>query len=99
MIGAAVPQLQLTLGLSRPEFAKLLGINERTLRRWEAHGLTAGASAAFVTVLYEKTRDPQAAQILAALAASAVRETGLSYFVGRLMDVLVMAERLQLPLR
>jgi len=92
MTGQEVGQLQVDLGLTRNEFAKLLSLNERTVRRWEA----GGTDDALANVLRTKTVDPTARAIISSLAKSAVSKAnpGLSYFVGRLLDVLVMAEQM-----
>lgn len=90
MTGPEVVQLQTDMGLRRPEFAKLLSLNERTVRRWE----TVGTADAFAGVLKEKLADPTAKTIISALAKSAAGKTGLPYFLGRLLDTLVMAEQL-----
>ena len=90
MTGPEVVQLQHDLGLGRNEFAKLLSLNERTVRRWEANG----TGDAFANVLRTKLADPTAKPIIVSLARSAVGKTGLPYFLGRLLDVLVMAEQM-----
>lgn len=90
MTGPEVLQVQADLGLTRSEFAKLLSLNERTVRRWEA----AGTADAFAGVLRAKLADPTAKPIIVSLAKSAVGKTGLPYFLGRLLDVLVMAEQM-----
>ncbi len=90
MAGSEVLQLQADLGLTRNEFTKLLSLNERTVRRWEQNG----TGDAFANVLRQKLADPVAKPIITSLARSAVGKTGLPYFLGRLLDVLVMAEQM-----
>lgn len=90
MAGPEVVQLQHDLGLGRNEFAKLLSLNERTVRRWEQNG----TGDAFANVLRQKLADPASRVVIVSLAKSAVGKTGLPYFLGRLLDVLVMAEQM-----
>jgi hypothetical protein len=95
MTGPEAQQLKVDLGLSRIEFAKLLDLNERTVRRWEDDGTEDG----FATVLREKLANPEAKPIIVALAKSAVEKghSGLTYFLGRLLDALVVAEEILAP--
>jgi len=90
MTGPEVVQLQVDLGLNRSRFAKLLHLNERTVRRWS----DLGTDDVLATVLHTKLADPTAKPIIVSLAASAVGKDGLTYFFGRLVDVLVMAEQM-----
>ena len=90
MTGPEVQQLRADFGLNRTKFAKLLHLNERTVRRWE----DTGTDDVLATVLFTKLADPVARPIIVSLAQSAVGKSGLTYFFGRLVDVLVMAEQM-----
>ncbi len=76
------------LDLTRPELAKLLGVEPRSLHRWYT-GVSSptGAPAALLDALWEMSNESRSLRLVRPLAQSAVRhQDGLRYFLVRLMQ-------------
>ncbi len=84
----AVRDLRLKLRLDPAQFARVTGVDSRTVTRWE-QGVArpTGASAAVLAALEEKLRkDPDQADEIGALLAGAASVGGLAYLIVKLLD-------------
>jgi len=75
--------------LTRAEFAKLVGVDVRTVTRWEtADGpRPTGAAEAILNGLNEKlTKDPDTADQVLKFVLGAVAVGGLAYLIVKLLD-------------
>ena len=76
------------LGITRSEFASLLGVYSSTIARWES-GYTepTGAGEAVLNGLREKLKkDPETSNQVLSFVADAAVVGGLSYLIVRLLD-------------
>ncbi len=80
--------LRISLHMTEEEFCRLLGIDLRTLRRWEAHqGAPAGAALQTIAGLEEALRrHPERSDFLVEYIRSASAVGGVSYLLVRLFD-------------
>ena len=84
----AIQALRLRLGLDLPGFAKLMGVDTRSVTRWE-QGVArpTGASEAVLSALQEKLqKDPADAERVIAFLVGAVAVGGLAYLLVKLLD-------------
>lgn len=91
---AQVAEIREKLALSRPEFAKLLGVDVRTVYRWEsgdsvpsgsAEAVLAGVNQALVS------RSDKAASALSAIGAMAAAG-GLAFLIYKLIELLAQSD-------
>ncbi len=80
--------LRTVLQMSPAEYAKLLGVDERTVSRWEAgRAIPAGCSAEVIAGLTEAfQRHPEREEELRAFIRRAGGVGGISYILVRLLD-------------
>lgn len=83
-----IRSLRLRLRLDPSEFARLVGVDTRTVTRWElGTARPTGASEAVLAALDEKLRkDPAGADELIAFLVGAVAFGGLAYLILKLLD-------------
>jgi hypothetical protein len=83
-----VMDLRSKLRLDIPGFAKLVGVETRTVYRWEAgEARPSGAAEAVLNGLHEKLqKDPDQAESLIAFVAGAVALGGLGFLLYKLLD-------------
>lgn len=76
------------LDLTRPELARLLGLEPRSLHRWySGECVPSGASAKLLEALWDLTAEPRSLRMIKPLAQSAVKDQdGLRYFFVRLLQ-------------
>jgi len=88
MNGQEVSRLRAELGLDRAAFSRLLGVDVRTVTRWETTGpFPAGPSAALLAAFRESLdRRPTQAQSIVQVLAGAAALGGLAYLVIKLLD-------------
>lgn len=79
------------LKLSQADFAKLLGVDVRSVSRWETgNSVPTGAAEEILTGLKEKLdSDPDSAQQIIGTIVAAVAIGGLAYLIIKLLDALV----------
>ena len=81
--------------MSRGDLAKVLGVDARTVGRWETPGGSrpTGAAAAVLSGLREKlTKDPGEASAVVKVLIAAAAVGGLAYLIVKLLDVLTEPE-------
>jgi putative transcriptional regulator len=85
---ADVRDLRLRLRLDPAAFARIVGVDPRTVTRWEQGAARpTGASEAVLSAFEEKLRkDPDQAAELAELVGAAARVGGLAYLILKLLD-------------
>lgn len=87
---AGVAAMRDRLRLDRRQFANLLGVDVRSVYRWEDHtvkALPTGASSAVLAGLREKLdKDPSDADKVTGIIADAVAMGGLAYLIVKLLD-------------
>lgn len=85
-----VKSMRRRLNLSQAEFAKLLGVDVRSVSRWEnGESKPTGAAEAVMAGLKEKLdRDPDSTQKIVSAIAAAVAIGGLAYLIIKLFDTL-----------
>ena len=83
-----VRNMRQRLNLSQADFAKLLGVDVRSVSRWETgNSIPTGAAEEILTGLKEKLDgDPDSAQQVIGAIAAAIAIGGLAYFVIKLLD-------------
>ena len=76
--------------MNRMEFARLLGVDVRSVSRWESgDGKPKGSAEAILTGLREKLqKDPRTGDRVLAILGAAVAVGGLAYLIVRLLDAL-----------
>lgn len=89
MLSAAdVERLRERLKMSRPQFAKLCGVDARTVHRWETPGgpRPTGAAHAVMAAIQEKLdADPKSAARIIKFLAGAAAVGGLAYVLLKLL--------------
>lgn len=87
---STIQGLRRQLGLGQPGFARLVGVDARTVARWEAGtARPTGASEAVLSAMTEKLRrDPADAEDVIAFLAGAAAIGGLAYLLIKLLDEL-----------
>ena len=83
------------LNLSQADFAKLLGVDIRSVNRWE-NGISrpTGSAEAILSAIREKLdKDPDSASQILALIGMVVAIGGLAYLIIKLLDELTSKER------
>ena len=101
MKAAEIFELRQRLGSDRIAFAKIVGVDLRTVSRWEAGKVApTGSSLAVMLALQEKLSvDPAKAEEVRKLVASAAGMGGLAYLVLKLLhaytddEVTIVEER------
>jgi len=80
--------LRLRLGVERPAFAKIVGVDTRSVTRWEAGQVEpSGPSLAVMNAIREKLdRDPAHAEEVTRLIVGAADLGGLAYLLLKLLD-------------
>lgn len=83
-----VRALRQQLNVSQADFARLVGVDTRTVARWEAGtARPTGAAEAVLVALREKlSKDPDEAAAVAAFVIGAVAVGGLAYLLVKLLD-------------
>lgn len=83
-----VKNLRERLGVDRPAFARIVGVDTRTVFRWEAGEVSpTGPAQAVILALREKLRnDPKSADRVIQFVVEASAIGGLSYLLVRLLD-------------
>jgi transcriptional regulator with XRE-family HTH domain len=83
-----VRNMRQRLNLSQADFAKLLGVDVRSVSRWETgNSIPTGAAEEILTGLKEKLDgDPDSAQQIIGAIAAAIAIGGLAYLVIKLLD-------------
>jgi transcriptional regulator with XRE-family HTH domain len=86
----AVRYLRERLGMEVPAFARITGVDPRTVYRWEAGAARpSGAAVAVLNGLKEKLdKDPSAANAVSAFLVGAAAVGGLAYLLVKLLDSL-----------
>jgi transcriptional regulator with XRE-family HTH domain len=82
-------ELRNSLGLNRTDFAKMLGVDVRSVMRWEK-GLCrpTGAPEAILSGVKEKIdKNPEALPAVRDFIAGAVSVGGLAYLIVKLLDL------------
>ncbi len=85
---AEIQALRVRLGLDPAGFAKLVGVDARTVSRWEL-GIArpTGAAEAVLSALREKLdKDPAKAEKVIAFIVGAAAVGGLAYLLIKLLD-------------
>jgi len=79
------------LGMEQPDFAKMLGVDTRTVARWEVGTASpTGTAEAVLAGLRESfAKAPSQAGQIAAIVAGAVALGGVAYLVVKLFDALL----------
>lgn len=85
---ADVTVLRERLGVDRPTFARIVGVDTRTVFRWEAGEVTpSGAAEAILTGLREKLNaNPETADQVIKFVVGAAAIGGLAYLVVKMLD-------------
>jgi len=83
-----IAALRQRLGIDVAAFAKLMGVDARTVRRWEAgKARPTGSADAVMTGIDESlNKDPDFAQTLAGILVGAAAVGGLAYVLVKLID-------------
>lgn len=83
-----IQSLRQRLGLDPPGFARLLGVDARTVTRWESGAARpTGASEAVLAAVQQKlNKDPADADHVIAFLVGAAAIGGLAYMMVRLLD-------------
>jgi len=83
-----ITNLRARLGLSSTDFARLFGVDVRTIYRWEkGDAKPSGAAEAVMNGLREKLeRDPGSADAVIKFLVGAAAVGGLAYLVFKLLD-------------
>ena len=82
-----VRQLREQIGLNRTQFARLVGVDSRTVLRWESEDgpRPTGSAAAVLSGIFEQLEgDPKSAPRLIQVLAGAAAVGGLSYLLVKL---------------
>lgn len=92
-----VRALRKRLRLDESEFAKLLGVELRSVQRWEAGTATPTASAEAVLAALRESldRQPDDADKIVKFVAGAVAIGGLAYMLVKLFELLRDSDRSQ----
>jgi branched-subunit amino acid ABC-type transport system permease component len=90
---AEVTALRERLGVDRPRFARIVGVDTRTVFRWEAGEVQpSGAAGAVLTGLRQKLEaDPTTAEQVIAFVVGASAVGGLAYLMVKLLDHATLA--------
>jgi transcriptional regulator with XRE-family HTH domain len=90
----AVKALRERLGMEVPAFARITGVDPRTVYRWEAGTAhPSGAAEAVLNGLKEKLdKDPAAAATVSAFLVGAAAVGGLAYLLVKLLDSLKQSD-------
>lgn len=85
---ARIRALRDRLGMDPASFAKLLGVDARTVRRWESGDArpTGSADAVLCGIEESLDKDPRTAGKLVKLLAGAAAVGGLAYVLVKLFD-------------
>jgi transcriptional regulator with XRE-family HTH domain len=88
MLASEIVELRGIFGLKQSGFARLLGVDTRTVSRWEKGTVEAGGTgAAVMAALREKlTKDPDYREETIAFVLKANEVGGLSYLLVKLLD-------------
>ena len=90
-----IKALRERLGLSRSDFAKLLGVDTRSVHRWEdpEGPRPKGSAAQILTGIREQLdREPHKAPAVLKILASAAAVGGLAYLLMRLLNKATQAD-------
>ncbi len=84
----SIRTLRERLGMEVSDFAKLLGVDARSVRRWEGgQARPTGSAEAVMTGLDESlNRAPEAAAAIVALVVGAAAVGGLAYLLVKLIE-------------
>jgi transcriptional regulator with XRE-family HTH domain len=84
----AIRSLRERLGMDVAAFAKLLGVDARTVRRWEGGAAqpTGSAEAVMTGIDESLNRDPSTAAAVIALVVGAAAVGGLAYLLVKLIE-------------
>ncbi len=88
LIPSEIRSLRNRFKLDQADFARLVGVNTRTVHRWElGDAVPTGAASAVLLAVDEKLRkDPSQADEIIAFLVSASAIGGLAYVLIRLLD-------------
>lgn len=89
LTGKEAAELRAQLDLSQADFGRLVGVDTRTIVRWEAENSNpTGAPASIVTAVREKlAKDPAHAARVVGFLKSTVPMGGLPYLFLKLLDL------------
>jgi transcriptional regulator with XRE-family HTH domain len=90
-----VRKMRNRLNLNQADFAKLLGVDIRSVNRWE-NGLSrpTGSAEAILSALKKKLdTDPDSTQRILTTIGAAVAIGGLAYLIIKLLDALTSDEK------
>ena len=90
-----VKGFRVQLGLSQSEFGKLLGVETRSVSRWEnGTSRPTGSAEAILSGLKEKfEKDPGSFPQIRDLIAGAVGVGGLAYLIVKMLDMITKEEK------
>jgi transcriptional regulator with XRE-family HTH domain len=90
-----ISSLRERLGMEVVEFAKLLGVDARTVRRWESGDArpTGSAEAVMNGISAGLDRDPATAEKIISMLAGAAAVGGLAYLIVKLLELIEKRER------
>lgn len=91
----AISRLRERLGMDVAAFAKLMGVDARTVRRWEAgQARPTGSAEAVMSGIEESlNKDPAFSEVLVGVLVGAAAVGGLAYVLVKLIDHLRRQDR------
>lgn len=94
MTAAEVSSLRSALGIGRSTFAGVLGVSERTVRRWERSGTDeTGPAVEIARALARWVAKPKSTNVIRTLVT---RSTGLNNMLDVLLDAMTTMEYLRI---